>query len=466
MKEPKKISEIFVELQSMAKYNLLPINAINHAKILILDVLGSMIGSKELISSKIAVDIALEWGGPEESTIVGAKKKVSVMNAAFANAIQCYGFDFTDDHNESNAHPSPATIPAALAIGEIIGCNGKKLIEAVALGNEVVCRLGSAFMGQMYYQGFHPTSTCGTFGAAMTAAKLLKLNRQEAIYCQGIAGSMVGGLMAWNSEGSFTKRLQAGHPSMCGILAAKMAQKGYNGPSDIYEGKEGFLNAYSYQRKYDLKYITEDLGKEWIFSTSSIKVYPCCRYSGGHLDACLEIVKQYNPDPKKIDKIIIRTSNYTKILLTEPSANKWDPKTVVDAQFSMPYQAAAALVRGKMGTEEFTAESIHDVQIRKLMKKVEVVLDQEFEDRYPDQYSSAVTVKMKDGKEYTAVIDNPKGDKRNPVSKKEVEEKFYSLTKGIFKNDKRISEIISCVDNIEDQKNTAKLMRLVNSALK
>jgi len=396
MKEPKNISEIFVELQGMAKYNLLPIDAINHAKILILDVLGSMIGSKELISSKIAVDIALEWGGPEESTIVGAKKKVSVMNAAFANAIQCYGFDFTDDHNESNAHPSPATIPAALAIGEMIGCDGKKLIEAVALGNEVVCRLGSAFLGQMYYQGFHPTSTCGTFGAAMTAAKLLKLNRQEAIYCQGIAGSMVGGLMAWNSEGSFTKRLQAGHPSMCGILAAKMAQKGYNGPSDIYEGKEGFLNAYSYQRKYDLKYITEGLGTEWIFSTSSIKVYPCCRYSGGHLDACLEIVKQYNPDPREIDKIIIRTSNYTKILLTEPSTNKWDPKTVVDAQFSMPYQAAAALVRGKIGTEEFTVESIHDVQIRKLMKKVEIVLDREFEDRYPDQYSSAVTVKMKD----------------------------------------------------------------------
>ncbi len=465
MKGPKKISEMFAELQKTAKFNALPQSAINHAKILILDVLGSMIGTKNLISSKIAVDVALEWGGPQESTIVGAKKKVAVMNAAFANAVQCYGFDFTDDHNESNAHPSPATIPAALAIGEMIGCDGKKLIEAIALGNEVVCRIGSAFLGQMYYQGFHPTSTCGTFGAAMTAAKLLNLGKQESIYCQGIAGSMVGGLMAWNSEGSFTKRLQAGHPSMCGILAAKMAQKGFNGPSDIYEGKEAFFNAYSYQRRYDFKYITEKLGKEWIFSTSSIKVYPCCRYSGGHLDACLEIVKKYNPNPKKIDKITVRTSNYTKILLTEPSENKWDPKTVVDAQFSMPYQAAAALIRGKMSTEEFTVESIHDAQIRKLMKKVEVVLDEEFEKRYPDQYSSAVTVKMRDGKEYTAVVDNPKGDKRNPVSKKEVEEKFYSLTKGILKDDKRINEIISYVDHLEDQKNIAKLMKLANSAV-
>ena len=186
--------------------------------------------------------------------------------------------------------------------------SGKEFIEAVSLGNEVVCRMGTAYLGDMYYQGFHPTSTCGTMGAAVSAAKLMGLDVQKTIYAQGIAGSMVAGLMAWNTEGSFTKRLQAGHPAMNAVIAARMASKGYNGPSDIFESKDGLLHAYSYLDHYDSKFITEGLGEEWTFAKSSIKVYPCCRYSGGHIDACLEIVNKYHPNAEDIEKIDIRTA--------------------------------------------------------------------------------------------------------------------------------------------------------------
>ena len=454
----EKIAEQAVELQ----FEKLPEYAVNHAKMLTLDVLASMVGTRNIITSQIAREIAQELGGPEEGTIVGLSQKVALPNAAFANAIQCYGYDFVDDHNESNAHPSPATYPVGFALAEHKKLSGKRFLEAVVLGNEVVCRMGSAYLGDMYYQGFHPTSTCGTMGAVITAGKLMGLDRQQMVYAQGIAGSMVAGLMAWNSDGSFTKRLQAGHPAMNSIIAARMAGKGFNGPLDIFEGKDGLLHAYSYLDHYDTKYLLDGLGENWVFATSSIKVYPCCRYSGGHLDACLQLVGQYKPNPQDIDKIYIRSSKYTMRLLAEE--RKWNPKNVVDLQFSMPYQAAIAFRNGKVTVDEFDVKYIEDPVVKRLISLTEVVEDPEFERRYPEHYSSAVEITMKDGSRFEAIVDDPKGDWRNPVGPEDVREKFRLLANRIYSKPERTEEIIKFVDNLEKQEDLSQLMRLVNDA--
>jgi 2-methylcitrate dehydratase PrpD len=446
MRQEKPISQQIAELAVNLSYEDLPEKARKRAASLVLDLLGSMIGSKEIESSRIATELALELDGPPESTVVGRGRKVSAPNAAFANAMQGYAFDFTDDHNESNAHPSAATIPASLAVGEKLQASGKQVIEAIALGNEVVCRLGSAFLGKTYYQGFHPTSTCGTFGATVSAAKLLKLNVQQTVHALGIAGSQVGGLMAWNTSGSYTKRLQAGHPAMVGIISALMAQKGFNGPPEIIEGRDGFMQAYSYQREYDTRLITDGLGEEWTFANSSTKVYPCCRYSAGHLDACLEIAAKHCPDWQEIERVFIRSSDYTIRLLAMP--RKRDPQNVVDTQFSMPWQAAIALIDGNIDVDTFTEGNIWRPDVRELMTKVEWVVDDEFERRYPEHYSSAVTVTMADGAEYTSVIADPKGDYRNPVTQEELESKFRKLALREL-DEARVERIIALVRNIQ-----------------
>jgi 2-methylcitrate dehydratase PrpD len=262
MSEEKPISQQIAELAVNMCHEDLPEKARRGATNLLLDLLGSMIGSKEIRSSQIAAEVALELGGPPESTVIGYGTQVSAPNAAFANAIQGYAFDFADDHNESNAHPSVATIPVSLALGEKLHLSGKEVITAIALGNEVVCRVGSAFLGKIYYQGFHPSSTSGTFGATVSAAKLMGLDVQQMVHAQGIAGSQVGGVMAWNTSGSWTKRLQAGHPAMVGVISALMAGKGFDGPPEIIEGRDGFLQSYSYKRQYDASLITDGLGEE------------------------------------------------------------------------------------------------------------------------------------------------------------------------------------------------------------
>jgi 2-methylcitrate dehydratase PrpD len=150
------------------------------------------------------------------------------------------------------------------------------------------------------------------------------------------------------------------------------------------------------------------LGQEWTFARSSIKVYPCCRYSGGHLDACLDIYARYRPDPQRIRRIFIRSSDYTIRLLAAP--RKRDPQTIVDTQFSMPWQAAIALIDGKIDVDTFTEANIHRPDVRELMSKVEWVVDEGVRAAFtPAHYSCAVTVTMDDGTEYTTVVDDPQG---------------------------------------------------------
>ena len=455
----KTIATQVAEVTNKLQFGDLPPHAVGYAKTLLLDVLGSMIGTRDLESSLVARSIGEELGGPEEATVIGSGKKVAAPNAAFSNAMQCYSFDFVDDHNESNAHPSPATFPVSLVLSEQMKKSGKDFIMAAALGNELVCRLGSAYLGDMYYQGFHPTSTCGTMGAALSASKLYGLDVQQIIFAQGIAGSMVAGLMAWNSEGCYTKRLQAGHPAMNSIIAARMAGKGFNGPSDIYEGKDGILHAYSFKDHYDGSIITNNFGKDWEFTTSSIKVYPCCRYSGGHTDACLEIVEKFAPKAEDIEKIHIRSSKYTMRLLAEE--RKWDPQNVVDLQFSMPYQGAIAFVNGKVTVDEFDTKHLDNPLVKRLIAATTVVEDAEFERRYPDQYSSAVTITMKDGTEYTAVVDNPKGDKRNPVTHADVENKFRYLANRIYTDASVAENIVGYVNDLENQTDISELIQII-----
>jgi 2-methylcitrate dehydratase PrpD len=455
--ESKTISEQIAELAVGLRYSDLPEKVSRHAENLVLDLLGSMIGSKKIESSRIATELALELDGPQESTVIGRGRKVAAPHAAFANAIQGYAFDFADDHNESNAHPSVATIPVSLAVGEKLHASGKEVIEAIALGNEVVCRLGSAFLGKTYYQGFHPSSTCGTFGATISAAKLLKLDVEQMVHAQGIAGSQVGGLMAWNTSGSYTKRLQAGHPAMVGIISALMAQKGFDGPPEIIEGQDGFMQAYSYERQYDTSLITDGLGDEWTFANSSIKVYPCCRYSAGHLDACLDIVARYAPDWRKIKHILVRSSDYTIRLLAMP--RKRDPQNVVDTQFSMPWQAAIALIDGRIDADTFSEKNIHRPDVRELMAKVDWVVDEEFERRYPEHYSCAVIVTMEDGTEYTSVVDDPKGDYRNPVTQEHIEDKFRGLA-GRELDQERVEQLITFVTHLHEADDVARLFAL------
>lgn len=457
------LAEKFSKLITDTKYDNIPDDVKESAKLILLDYLGNLIASKIADTSEIAIKIAENLGGSEECTILGSNKKVSAMNAVLANAMGGYSFDFVDDHNDSKAHPSPATIPAALNLSEKYNKSGKEFMEAYMVGNEVIARAGSAYLGNMNKQCFHPTSVLGTMGTIATACKVMGLDMEQCTNAQGIGiNSMAAGLYAWNSFENNTKRVNAAQPARNGILAAVLAEGGIKGPKDVYEGRFGAFNAFGYNREWNLDQAVRDLGEEWQFANSSIKPYPACRYAGANIDACLDIINNNDIDLNSIKSIIAGTQSGQIELLMVPAKDKYNPKNAVDMQHSLPYCVAVALIKKKFSVDELDNSNLDNPMVKKLIPLVTAVVDEEMEAKYPDHYSTSITIIMNDDTKYYSVIDDPLGDWRNPVDKDFVISKFKSLAfKGIPDED-RVNKIIDYVFNIEKQENISDLMELIN----
>jgi 2-methylcitrate dehydratase PrpD len=357
-------------------------------------------------------------------------------------------------------HPGVVVIPAALAVGESYNRNGKAFLVAVALGLEAMIRTGEAFQGVSYKQGFHPTGTCGVFGAAVAAARIIGLGVKEMVNAIGIAGSQAAGLREARAQGTWGKRLQAGHPSMCGILSALLAERGYTGPATIFEGHDGFLRAYSYKDTYDKTRVIAGIGNNWQLLSTSIKVHACCRWTGPIVDGALEIVRQHPLKANDIEAVMVSSSTMAIKALTEPKERKIRPRTIVDAQFSLPYGAAVAIVRKKAFIDEFTENSIKDQEILNLIPKIKWRADPADDKNYPQSYSASVMIKMKNGKEYQSRVEFPKGDPENPVTQEELEDKFQDLAGRTISRDK-VAKIISQVWNLEKLQSTLDLTNLL-----
>jgi len=446
--EKESVAQSISKITNQTNFSDLPEELVERSKYFILDLLGCILGAKGVTSSKIMAQVMSNLGGNPQSTVIGYTHKTSMPLAAMINSTTGHAFDMDDDHREGTLHASVVVFPAVLAAAEQCLVSGRELITAYALGSELMIRLGAAFKGLSYYQGFHPTGTTGVFGAALGVGKILGLDPQKLTWALGIAGSQAAGLLAFGADGSWTKRLQAGHPAMTGVMSALLAREGYTGPATIFEGEQGFLKAYSYKDDYDLNKVTDKFGSRWELEDNSIKPHSCCRFSGPAIDCALEIAKNNDIRPEDIEDVLLRINNWMIKALCEPSELKYNPVTVVDAQFSLPYAVAVGLVKKRASVPEFTDEAIKDPVVLETAKKVRWELDPDFEKLYPKVYPSAVIVTTKDGKQYSAQVDYPKGDQENPVSEAELLDKFNLLASATISKD-RIDKIIDTVLSLE-----------------
>ena len=285
---------------------------------------------------------------------------------------------------------------------------------------------------------------------------MIGLDKNKMLNAMGIAGSQASGLREARAQGTMGKRLQAGHASMCGVLSALLAEKGFTGPATIFEGHDGFLRAYSYKDTYDGSRIIKELGNKWEMLDTSIKVHACCRWVGPIIDCTLDIIRNQPIDVYDIEEIFATSSTTAIKALTEPTDRKVRPKTVVDAQFSLPYGIAVAVIRKKAFVDEYSEQSIKDPEILALIPKVKWAVAAEDDKNYPDRYSATVTIKTRDGKKYKSRIEYPKGDPENPVYQDELEEKFKNLAaKALSEN--KIEALISQIWDLENLKSIRNL---------
>ncbi len=428
------------------KFQQLSDEVVDRVKYFFLDFIGVAARGSQENSSKSMYRFVREMGH-QGGVVIATKDRVPHLYSALANGTSAHAIEMDDLNNESTLHPGVVVFSSALAASETVGGSAKKFIEGAILGYEVMIRLGRAAGAEnSYKRGFHPTGTCGSFGSSVTASKILGLDEKKLLSALGIAGSQAAGSMEYLAQGAWTKRFHAGWAAHSGMVAAQLAQKGFQGPTSIIEGRDGFLRAYS--NGADVSKVLEGLGSGFEILHTSIKPYGCCRYIHPPIDAVLKIVKENDLSPEKVERIRVGILRAGARLIAEPLEEKYAPQSVVDAQFSMPFGAAVAVLYRKAGLGEFHLSKIRSDEVKQMMRRVECVTDPDLEKTFPKQWCATAEISTKDGKRHFTKVEYCKGDPENPLSWDELIEKFHDLSHSLFSKDQR-SQIIDQVRNLE-----------------
>jgi 2-methylcitrate dehydratase PrpD len=408
----------------------LPGEVLERARYFLLDYLAVAVrGSQEESARCVQRMIQpLPTGSPVNcATVIGTSIRTLPVYAAFANGTASHGIEHDDTHSGGSVHLGTTMYSVALPLAETApGIPSEDFFTAVVAGYEVSARLAMALQPKEHYAlGFHPTQTCGVFGATITASKLLGLTADQTLSAVGIAGSMAAGSMEYLSEGAWTKRIHPGLAARNGIEAALLAAYGFIGPRRIFEGRDGFLHGYS--RNPLPERLTADLGKSYEILHTAVKPHACCRYMQGPIDAVLELVREHEIRPDQVRKIEIAVLETGWGIVAEPRELKYNPQSVVDAQFSMPFGAAVAVIFGAAGLDQFTLEHVHSPIVREMMQKVVLVKDDRLEKTFPREWPARASIHLNNGQQYEKFIRFPKGDPENPLTWDEMAAKFRSL---------------------------------------
>ncbi len=428
-------------------YDSLPAEVVDRAKYFFLDYLGVAVRGALSDSSQPLYRLANSLAPAGRGTVLGRAEQTHFPYAALANGTSAHSLELDDTHQAGSIHLGVSAFSAALAVAEQVGASGKAFLTASVVGFEVAARLAMALKPPEHYgRGFHPTATCGTFGAAASAAKLLELSEAQLLSALGIAGSQSAGSMEFLAEGAWTKRFHPGWAAFSGIHAALLAKEGFIGPRTILEGRDGFLKAYG--MRPEPSKISEGLGEGFQILQTAVKPHACCRYTQAPIDAVLSIVREHDVRPEQVERIIVGMLETGIPVICEPAERKYRPTNVVEAQFSLPFGIAVALVKRRAGLNEFSEAMLGDTAVNALMVKVGYERDPELERNYPKEWPAWARVVLNTGREISAQVRFPKGDPENPLSWEELTAKYADLVSTVW-TDVRSSRVCEAVRALE-----------------
>jgi 2-methylcitrate dehydratase PrpD len=402
----------------------LPPALLTRAHDLVLDHLGVALGGVGEDSS-----IALRAGLATlalrgNATVLGTDVRLPAPQAALANGAAAHALEMDDTHRGGSIHLGASVFPAALAAAELAGASGETVLRAAIAGYEVAARLAMAVGPAAHYRrGFHPTGTCGAFGAAAAAGLVLGLDEAQLTDALGIAGSQAAGSMEFLTDGAWTKRLHPGWAACAGLHAAALARAGFKAPHTIVEGRFGFLAGYSDASDPDA---VSAEGPPALLDTS-IKPHACCRYMQGPIDAVLALRAEHGVAPAHVARIEVGMLEAAFPIVCDPADAKRRPASVVDAQFSLPFGVAVALVCGRASPEEFALPLLADPTVRDLMDRVSAVRDPALDAVYPRTWPAWVRLVLRDGRRLEADVTHPRGDPENFPTRDELRAKFRTL---------------------------------------
>ncbi len=417
------------------------------AKTLTGDYLSVALGGSRTGSGKIAADFVSETGGKGEATLIGHGGKVPALHAAFANAIASHSIELDDIDVLALFHFSPPVVSAALAVAEKTGASGKDYLTAVFAGCEMMERASRATNNSLRNRGFHTTPTCGVFGATVAAGILLKLTEEQMVSALGLAGAQASGLMEMYGP-SMQKRFNPGPAARNGVTAATMAGMGFTGTDRIFDGERGFCKAFS--DAFDLGELTKDLGKPYELLLE-YKPYSCARPIHNAIDCALAVRAEMKEPVSAIAKMSMRRHpDWAHYHLNT------EPQTYHEAQVSLPYSVAIALIEGGALPPQYQNDKLGDSEIRRLSDLIKVTPD----DSLPRGVSCHLTVEMANGATYSSQVDYPRGSVQNPMSRADMDTKSHMLGDEVIGAD-GVARMLELIGGAERLANISPLMEAV-----
>ncbi len=442
-----------------SRYETLPKETVEITKLSILEILGVLVAGATAPGCEAIVNLVKYWGGREESTILVHGGRVPAHNAALANSVMARALDF-DDGMDKGMHIISSAVPTALAVAEMRGgVRGRELITAIATGTDLAVRLNLA---TDYHLGHDPTGVCMVFGTAAIAGKLLELDDDGMLNALGIALNRAGGTLQSNIDGALAVRLVQGLTSRAGIECALLAQGGITGVRNVIEGLYGYFHLYA-RDKGNLAPLTQELGKRFEGAGHIMhKKYPSCGGTLAATEGALELAKEHNLKAEDIDGITVRVTQRIYNLVGHPFVVGDNP--VVDAQFSIAYTVANAIIRRDSRLEHFTEESIKDPQVVALAERVHPVVDGRVGEMGIPQ-SAIVEVNLKDGRKLEKFIKEPKGFPGNPMSTEEIKSKFSSCMAVASKPlaagaAEELADLIAHLEDVDDVSRIVQVIRV------
>lgn len=442
MNETNKIAE-FVQA---TRYEDLSLEIIESFKIFVLDTLAAALIGSLLPWAKTVLELVHELGGNPEASVVNQSWKTDISRAALANGTLIGSFE---SEPLTGSHASGTVFPAVFSVCEREHMDGKSLMTALILGAEVSARIARAAVGLETERGFHNPGTQGPLAAAVAVGKLYELDHNRLVSALGIAGSSSAGLLEFAWDGANTKRIHLGRASQLGLESALLARQGFNGPSKILEGRYGYYNAFSLPP--NMARLLDGLGQRWAVQPLSVKSYPTHVTHQASVQAIQLFRRDREFDPAKITRVAISGDKH----IMEQRHAVRDPKSLMGAQYSLPFAAAVALTRDLSNPLNYDEGTLWDPQVRDLANRIELI-------PVEGAHQSQITIEI-DGKVHALAADPAKGSVKNPFTWDDVCDKFRRYA-GNAIAEPQVSALIKAVENLNECKDIGDIASLLRAA--
>lgn len=431
-----------------------PEKVVAHAHHLFLDLLGAGLAGVDTkeVDSVIKATLSLNPAGGS-ALVWGTNVRTSPSGAALINGVIAHARELDDFGGVD--HTGAVVIPALMAIVDSFPeISGRKFLEAMIVSYDVgrrVLNSAGGYRPHNHEDGFHSTGSCGSFAAAAAVSKVLGLTKEETSWALGLAGSFTGGTWAFTEDGAMSKRYHVGRAAETGVLVAMLAKNGFTGPTHIFEAKwGGFLATYARDTSIPEE-LTKDLGIRYDILRSGIKPYAACRDIHSALDCIFKAIDA-GVTADDIDKIEVNCIGEMLQMIGSVSV----PKSRFEAQLSLPYSVAVALVTGKAFLDEFEEPYLSDERILNLARKVEMIEDKTL----PFDCEPYITIHCKDGRKIKDHVPFASGAPQNPLKESAIFDKFFALA-GLamdVKQAEKIKSAVADITNIKDMHDISKLL--------